>query len=160
MTMSEEKPPRLFLVVVDDTPEMPIALHYASRRAAHTGGRVALLRVIPQDEVYSLASVAALMREEAYEEAEELLQRLAEAVVRDTGALPAFYIREGTPSEQLLDLINNDPTISTLVLAAGAGPEGPGPLVSYLVGKVAAKLRVPLTIVPGGLSLDQIQAVS
>lgn len=160
MTMNEEKPPRVFLVVVDESPEMPVALHYASRRAAHTGGRVALLRVIERDELYTLASVAALMQEEAYEEAEELLQRLAETVIKETGTLPAFYIREGTPSEQLLDLINNDPTITTLVLAAGTSPEGPGPLISYLASKVAAKLRVPLTIVPGGLSRDQILAVS
>ncbi|CCG42445.1 universal stress protein [Magnetospirillum molischianum] len=41
---------RVFLVVVDDTPEQPAALRYASRRARSTGGRVALLRVIEPTE--------------------------------------------------------------------------------------------------------------
>ena len=39
--------PRKFLVVVDDSPEFETALRYAARRARSTGGRVALLRVIP-----------------------------------------------------------------------------------------------------------------
>ena len=36
--------PRVFLVVVDETPEHQLAVHYAARRAAHTGGRLALLQ--------------------------------------------------------------------------------------------------------------------
>ncbi|MGH7488781.1 MAG: universal stress protein, partial [bacterium] len=39
-------PQRIFLVVVDDSQEMPVALRYAALRARHTGGRVALLYVI------------------------------------------------------------------------------------------------------------------
>jgi hypothetical protein len=46
------------------------------------------------------------------------------------------------------------------VLAAGTGPEGPGPLISYLTGKPAARMRIPITIVPGGLSLDQVDLLS
>ena len=57
-------------------------------------------------------------------------------------------------------LINEDPTISILVLAAGTGPEGPGPLISYLAGKAVAKLRIPVTIVPGGLTQEQVDAIS
>ncbi len=34
---------RVFLVVVDETEEMKVALRFACRRARHTGGRVALL---------------------------------------------------------------------------------------------------------------------
>jgi hypothetical protein len=70
------------------------------------------------------------------------------------------YIREGRRRDELLGLINEEPTISILVLAAGTGPEGPGPLISYLTGKQAARLRIPITIVPGGLSLDQVDALS
>jgi hypothetical protein len=57
-------------------------------------------------------------------------------------------------------MINEEPTISILVLAAGTGAEGPGPLISYLTGKQAARLRIPITIVPGGLTLDQVEALS
>jgi len=158
--MNASEAPRVFLVVVDETVEMPVALYYASRRAVKTGGRVALLRVIPREEGHGLASVKALMREEARHEAEQLLERLAPTVTADTGALPIMYLREGTTSEELLDLVNSDPSISILVLAAGTGPEGPGPLVSYLASKAMAKLRIPMTIVPGNLSREQIDAIS
>ena len=152
--------PRVFLVVVDESVEMPVALYYASRRAMHTGGRVALLRVIPREESHGLASVAALIKEEARQEAEQLLQRLAKTVIDVTGAVPAIYVIEGAVRDELLKLITEDPTISILVLAAGTGPEGPGPLVSHLASKAVGKLRIPLVIVPGNLTREQIDMIS
>jgi len=152
--------PRVFLVVVDESVEMPVALYYASRRAMRTGGRVALLRVIPRGESHGLASVAALIREEARQEAEQLLQRLARNVIDVTGAIPVIYLREGSVRDELIELITDDPTISILVLAAGTGQEGPGPLVTYLASKAVAKLRIPVTIVPGSLTHEQIDAIS
>lgn len=152
--------PRIFLVVVDESVEMPVALYYASRRAMRTGGRVALLRVIPKEESHGLASVAALMKEEARQEAEQLLQRMARTVIEVTGAIPVIYILEGSVRDELLQLIDDDPTISILVLAAGTGPEGPGPLTSYLAGKAAGRLRIPVTVVPGSLTREQMDAIS
>jgi len=46
------------------------------------------------------------------------------------------------------------------VLAASAGAEGPGPLITALTGKALTKLRVPLTIVPGGLTEQQLDALT
>ena len=46
------------------------------------------------------------------------------------------------------------------VLAAGAGQEGPGPLVTSLVGKMSGRMRVPITVVPGSLSDEQISALA
>jgi len=158
--MNGEVVPRIFLVVVDESPEMPVALYYASRRAQRTGGRVALLRVIPPHEGHGLASVEALMREEAQQEAEQLLQRLAKTVVDETGKVPVIYIREGSARDELMDLVTHDPSISILVLAAGTGPEGPGPLISFLASKGLSKLRIPVTIVPGGLTHEQVDAIS
>ena len=158
--MVETVAPRVFLVVVDESPEMPVALYYASRRAQRTCGRVALLRVIPREESHGLASVEALMREEAQQEAEQLLQRLAKTVVDEIGALPILYIKEGSPRDELMELVSSDPSISILVLAAGTGPEGPGPLISFLATKGMSKLRIPVTIVPGNLTHEQIDAIS
>jgi nucleotide-binding universal stress UspA family protein len=158
--MANRDIPRIFLVVVDDSEEMPMALYYATRRARNTGGRVALLHVIPPPEVLGLASVEALMREEIRQEAEQLLQRLARGVVDDGGALPILHLREGSLRDELLDLVTNDPTITVLVLAAGTGPEGPGPLVSFLASKAMTKLRIPVTIVPGGLTRDQMDQLA
>jgi hypothetical protein len=158
--MEMKAAPRVFLVVVDESVEMPVALYYASCRAKRSGGRVALLRVIPREEGHGLASVEALMREEARQEAEQLLQRLAKTVSDLTGTLPCLYIREGSSRDELLDLVADDPDVSILVLAAGTGPEGPGPLVSYLASKGMPRLRIPLTIVPGNLTHEQIDAIA
>ena len=152
--------PRVFLVVVDELEELQTALHYAARRAAHTGGRLALLYVIEPSELQHWISIEQLAREEQREEAEQLLQRLCEEIAPIAGAMPIVFIREGRRRDELLALIAEEPSISILVLAAGTGPEGPGPLISYLTGKPAARLRIPITIVPGGLTPEQLDAVS
>lgn len=151
---------RVFLVVVDDTEEMRAALMFSCRRARHTGGRVALLRVIEPGESQHFASIGKLMREEARQDAEALLQRLATEVHDLSGQMPVLYVREGNPREEVIRLINEDPRISVLTLAADTGQGGPGPLVSALSGKFIGRLRVPLTIIPGNLSAAQIEAIT
>jgi hypothetical protein len=158
--MSDSAQPRVFLVVVDETEEHRLAVHYAARRAAHTGGRLALLYVVEPAELQQWMAIEELARAERREAAEELLQRLCEEIAPIAGSMPMVYIREGRRRDELLALIAEEPTISILVLAAGTGPEGPGPLVSYLAGKPAARLRIPITIIPGGLTLDEVDALS
>jgi nucleotide-binding universal stress UspA family protein len=151
---------RVFLVVVDDTEEMKVALRFACRRAAHTKGRVALLYVVENSEFQHWMSVGDLMREEARSEGEQILQRCAAQVSEQTGSLPVLYLREGSRRSELMDLIDEEPSISILVLAADTGPRGPGPLVSALTGKFIGKLRVPITIVPGNLSDDEVDKIA
>jgi len=151
---------RTFLVVVDDSDEMRAAIRYACRRANHTGGRVALLRVIAPTEFQHFASIGNLMRDEARAEAEELLTRLAGQLTDLSGQIPVVYVREGDPRDELLALIDEEPAIQILVLAAGTGPGGPGPLISALTGRSVNKLRIPLTIVPGNLTDQLIDALT
>jgi len=159
-TAAETSSERTFLVVVDDTPELLVAIRYASRRAKRTGGKVAMLYVIDPIEPQQWAAVGELMKQEAREQAEEVVHRFSELVLALTGTLPRTIVREGNRRDELLKLIAEDPGISVLVLAAATGPEGPGPLVSALASKYASTLRVPLTIVPGNLTEAQIDAIS
>ncbi len=152
--------PRIFLVVVDDTEEMRVALRYAALRAQHTGGKVALLYVIEPSDLQQWMAVESLMREERREAAEALLQKLSGEVAELCGSLPVVYIREGRTRDELLRMLEEEPGISILVLAAGTGPEGPGPLVTHLVGKMSGRMRVPITVVPGSLSDEQIAALA
>ena len=158
--MTEAVQSRVFLVVVDETAEHRLAVHYAARRAAHTGGRLALLHVVEPVEVQHWISVQELAREERREAAEQLMQKLCDEVLPIAGTVPVVYIREGRAQDELVALINEEPSISILVLAAGTSQAGPGPLVSHLTGKAAARLRIPITIVPGGLTLEQIDALT
>ena len=113
-----------------------------SGRARATNGRVALLRVIEPAEFQHFATIGNLVKEEARQDAEDLLQRLAGEINGVSGQVPVLYVREGNPRDELISLINEDPAISILVLAADPGPRGPGPLVTALTGRYVGKLRV------------------
>ena len=55
---------------------------------------------------------------------------------------------------------NEDEDVAILVLAAGTGSEGPGPLVSLLATKSAGLFPVPIAIVPGHLADADIEALA
>jgi nucleotide-binding universal stress UspA family protein len=156
MTATERK--RKFLVVVDKTPECKVALHFAARRAQHTGGHITLLCVAEPGDIQQWKGVENIMREEAHQAAESLLHNAAKIVNELTGITPELIIEHGRPSECLLALIKRDPDISILVLATSTGKEGPGPLVSLFAGTNAQ--TIPVTIVPGGLSDEAIDALA
>jgi len=151
---------RVFLAVVDDSPELDIVLRYACKRAKNTGGRGALLYVIEPADFQHWMAVGELMQEEARQQAEQLLQKHAAEVQKWSGAMPVLYVREGQRRDELLKLIAEEPSISILVLGASTGPKGPGPLVTALTGKFVGKLRVPVTIVPGHIPIEDIDSIA
>jgi nucleotide-binding universal stress UspA family protein len=151
---------RTMLVVVDESAEHRVALRYACLRARHTGGRVAVLYVIEPIDSQQWMAVEDLMREERRAEAEASVKHLSEEVFEWSSTMPILFLREGNVRDELLKLIEEEPSISILVLGAATGPEGPGPLVTHLAGKIAGRLRIPVTIVPGALTDDQIAALS
>ena len=156
-----EEESRTFLCVVDETEELHQALRFACRWAQHTGGRVALLYVIEPAEFQHWMAIGNLMADERREEAEEMIQVVSSVVQRLSGSMPVIYIREGKLTDELMDLIEKESGISVLVLGAatGSGNEGPGRLVSYVIKRIG-KLPIPVTIVPGGLSDKEIDAIS
>lgn len=156
----ESEGPRVFLVVVDETTEMRVALRFACRRARHTEGRVALLHVVEPTEFSNFMGVGKLLREEARQKAELLVQKIAAQAQSQSGSLPIVYLREGNRRDELIRLINEEPSISILVLAANTSNSGPGPLISALTGKFMNRIKIPLTIVPGDLSDSQVDAIS
>ena len=151
---------RTFLVVVDESEEMDVALRFACRRAKATGGRVALFYVIEPADFGHWIAVEDLMEKERRMVAEETLTKYSDTVVEQTGVLPILHIREGERREALLKLIEEEPSISILVLAMGSGRGGPGPLIAALTGKFYKRLTVPMTIVPGRLTEEGLDAVT
>jgi nucleotide-binding universal stress UspA family protein len=169
--MSDSNPPpeaaptppeheRVFLVVVDKSEEHKVALRYAALRAQKTGGRVALLYVIEPGDFQAFGAVEDLMREEQRQEAEGVLHKHSAEIQEICGKTPVFHIREGSARDELLKLINEDRTISILVLAAAPGGKNPGPLISALAGKMWNQLRIPLTIVPGQLTHQELELLT
>lgn len=158
--MTNASEARQFLVVVDDTPECRKALRFAWRRAQRTGAGVTLLRVIDPVDFQHWLAVEERMREEALEEAETLLKELADEVQQQSEILPELVVREGPIRDVVIKLIDEDHAVRILVLGAGSGPDGPGPLVSQMAGKMSGAMRVPVTVVPGNLSDDQLDLLT
>jgi hypothetical protein len=69
-------------------------------------------------------------------------------------------IREGVAKDEILKLVDEDPDIRMLVLAAAPGSDGPGPLVSELAGQKAGNLNFLISIIPGGLTDEQIDRLT
>src|SRR4030081_259970 len=121
------------LVVIDDSPECDRALYFASRRALRIGATVLMLRVIETlNHGQQWLGVADIMRAEAHEEANSVLDRHAARISSITGIMPQRVIREGEKADELLKLIDEDEDIAALILAAVIGKDGPGPLVTTL----------------------------
>ena len=151
---------RKFLAIVDNTPECRVALRYAARRAQHTDGIVTLLYVVMPADFQQWAGVERVMREEAHQEAERELHDAAKVVNDILGAMPELIIREGRAADEIRSLLKEDRAISILVLAAGMSIEGPGPLVALIAGPAANAYLIPVTVVPGNLTDEQIDAVA
>mgnify|MGYP004521696209 CR=1 FL=1 len=148
---------RKFLVIIDETPECDRALTFAAWRVKRTGGTVVLMTVIPKPEFIGLG-VEDVLRAEAVEDAERNLDRRL-ARIRDLGDVRSeSVVREGEPAEEIEDLIAADDDIAILVLSASTSGEGPGPLVTYFAGR-ANTLSIPVTIVPGRMSDEEIIAI-
>ncbi|MFT5486118.1 MAG: hypothetical protein ACI9JL_003016 [Paracoccaceae bacterium] len=151
---------RVFLCVVDNTQECVNAIYFAACRARRTGGRLALLYIMEPAEFQHWMAVEEKMREEARAEAEDFLHKHSSQVQEWTGEMPTLYVREGKPAETILGLIEEEPRISILVLGAGTDKKGPGPLVSSIGGKMSGKFPIPITIVPGTLTFEQLDMLT
>ncbi len=150
---------RKFLVVLDDSRECLNAIRYAALRAAHTGGGVQVLSVISPEEFQGFLGVADVMRAEARERIEAHYAVFAKWMRDRQGIEPELVIREGEPVAEILAQVQEDPAVAVLVLGAGVENSGPGPLITALT-RTSGNLPIPITIVPGGLSKERMEAIA
>ncbi len=150
---------RIYLVVIDDSPEAGIALRFAARRAVKTGGGVEILTVIPPQEFIAFAGVQATIEEEARLHAEGLVAGAAGTLIEESGLRPSITVREGEGAKIIREMIAANPDIAALVLgAAASGP--PGALIAHFAGTDAGALPVPVMIIPGSLTREAIDRLS
>ena len=150
---------RKFLVVLDDSKECLNAMRFAAMRAAKTGGGVEVLSIIPPEEFNHWIGVGDLMRAEAKERIEVHFEVFAKWMRDRQGVNPSLVIREGEVVPEILAHISEDPEIGILVLGASTDKKGPGPIVTQL-SKNAGSLPVPITVVPGDLSKERLEAIT
>ncbi len=150
---------RKFLVVLDDSRECLNAMRFAAMRAAHTGGGVQVLSIIPPDEFNHWVGVGEVMREEARERIHAHFEVFAKWMRDRQKVDPELVIREGEVVPEIIAQVKDDPEIGVLVLGAGTDRKGPGPLVSQL-SRSSGSLPIPITIVPGDLSKEKLEAIT
>ena len=150
---------RKFLVVLDDSRECLNAMRFAALRAAHTGGGVQILSIIPPEEFQHWMGVADLMRAEARERIEAHFEVFAKWMRDKQGVNPELIIREGEPVTEILAQVRDDPSVGILVLGAGTEKAGPGPLVTAMT-RSSGSLPIPITIVPGDMSKERLESIT
>lgn len=154
---------RKYLVVVDDVPEVETAVYFAASRIGHTGGEIVLLYVIEPQGFHQWMGVKQAQLDEETNKA-KVLFRLHRRKLANAGfdQIPVTEVlREGKKAEELVKLIEEDEDIAILVLGASTDAVGPGPLVSSLAtGKTAGSFPIPIVIVPGNLTIEDVKAMA
>ena len=146
---------RYILVIADDSAEMEVALEYACARSKKTSRKIIIATFIEPLDVLTTQGVTEIMKNEAREEAEKILQKAAGIVKEKTGEIPALSIREGETIEEQQD-------INVLVLASKSDPKdkNPGPIINSLLTNEISNMRIPIMIVPGNFSIDHIALIT
>ncbi len=151
--------PLKFLVCVDKQEESKVALRLASIKAAKRSGLVDILHVIEPAEAQSLFGVSDKMREEKVEEAQTLLNELSAISEEITGKAPTLLLREGPIGETIVQVAEEDIGVNMLVLGVATGSSR-GKLVAWLSTQLGEKLLMPMMLVPGNLTDQQIVEIS
>ena len=150
---------RTYLVVIDDSPEARVALHFAARRAAKTKGGVEVLAVVEPQDFVQWGGVQAAIEEEQRLRIEASVAASVGEIMNAAGIKPAIVVRQGEPIEVVRAYIGTREDIAALVL--GAAPSGdPGPMVGHFSGNDAGKLPCPVMIIPGGLGDNDLERLS
>lgn len=149
---------RVYLVIMDETPEALRALRFASRRAMKTGGAVHILALVPRENFNAFGTVQATIEEEARDRAEMVASSAAGSLFAESGKMPVIAVRTGDARTVIRDYLKEHPEVAALVLGA-SGEGGPGPLVSHFSAHAGA-LPCPLFIVPGGVTDEDIDRLS
>jgi nucleotide-binding universal stress UspA family protein len=134
-------------------------MRFAALRAAHTGGGVEVLAVIPPDEFNHWIGVGAVMREEARDRINAHFEVFAKWMRDKQHIDPELVIREGEAVAEIIAQIAEDPEVGVLVLGAGTSNKGPGPIITQLT-KSAGTLPIPITIVPGDITKEKLEAIT
>jgi nucleotide-binding universal stress UspA family protein len=154
---------RKYLVIVDDVPEVDAAMYFAASRIGHSGGQIVFLYVVEPQDFHQWMGVKQAHIDEETNKAKALFRlykrKLNQVGFDQIGVEEA--IREGEKSATIVKLIDEDEDIAILVLGASTDAKGPGPLVSSLAaGKLAGSFPIPIVIVPGNLTLDDLKAMA
>jgi hypothetical protein len=148
---------RKFLAMSDDSEECRVALIYAGRRAKAVRAGLVMLRCARAPGLGGWIGLDQDISQDAVDAARLKAAEHAKLVEERTGTVPEVVVSDEDPLDAIRKVVEQDAAIRQLVLAAGSGRWGPGPLVSRLgKGRALAERPVAVTVVPGDLTDAQI----
>jgi nucleotide-binding universal stress UspA family protein len=150
---------RTYLVVVDDSAESRVALRFAARRAAKTGGRIEVLGIVEPQDFVQFGGVQAAMEEEQRLRIEGVVSAAIGEILDESGMDANIILRSGEAVRTVRDYLEGRDEVAALVL--GAAPSGnPGALVANFTGHDAGLLPCPVMIIPGSRSDERLEQLS
>ena len=148
-----------YLVCVDHREESRIALRLACMKAKARGYRIDLLHVINPADFQTLGGIADRIREEQMTEAQDLLNTLSDDVRQHYGITPGIILREGNTGDEIVSVALSDPDTIMIYLGIAQQSSSRGKLAAWLAGQLGSKLFIPLLMVPGNLTDEQLQTL-
>lgn len=149
---------RVYLVIMDETDESRVALRFASRRAAASGGAVHILALVAKQNFNAFGAVQATIEQEAYDRAEVMASSAAGSLFSESGKMPTITVKTGSGQAVIKDYLAEHPEVAALVLGA-ARDGGANPLISHFSSH-AGTLPCPLYVVPGAFSAEDIERLA
>jgi hypothetical protein len=149
---------RVYLVIIDETPEAQVALRFAAQRAQRTKGAVHIVALVQRQQFVAFGGVQATIEDEARTRAETLVAAAAGSLAGELAQSPVISVRQGEGDTVIRDYLAEHPEVSALVLGAAA-EGGPGPLVANF-SAAAGTLPCPLYVIPGGMSDAEMERLS
>lgn len=145
------------LVCVNDTDHSRVAVKFACSQARKKGCEVTLLNVIEPADYQGLAAVVGKMEEDKRNQAEAVINDMAELAKTYADIMPILLIREGDIGKQIIKAVNKDHSIGMVILGSSPETPGRGSWLSSLASKLGKELLIPLVIIPGNLTEQQIE---
>src|SRR5215217_7366627 len=88
---------RTYLVVVDDSAESRVALRFAARRAAKTGGKIEVLGIVEPQDFVQFGGVQAAIEEEQRLRIEGVVSASVGEILDESGVEAQIIIQHGEP---------------------------------------------------------------
>lgn len=152
---------RKFLAISDDTEECMSALAFAGLRSSALGAGLVILRCAQAPGLGGWIGLDKDITQDAIDAARVKATQHVDAVHARTGVAAELVVVDDEPIDAIRKLVDEDPAIKVLILAAGTGRTGPGPLVSRLAkGKPLAGRPIAVTVIPGNLTDSQIDEIA
>ena len=141
----------------DGTDECKSAVRYASRRAKLNNASLLIVATVDTAEFSYWLSVNNTMIDNVEKESKDMLNDLSRVIQSYSDVQFDYIIEHGSKLDVVKRLIENDKSISLMILASNIKDKNPGILVETISG---AGYAIPVVVLPGNLNDDSIDKLA